>query len=191
MPRLAGFQLAHPEIEVRLTASLDLVDFTRTDVDAAVRYGLGKWPGLRCHRLFGEELVPVASPALCKGSGALRRPDDLRKATLLHVLPRMGLWRMWLTTLGVDGIDAERGPKFHTTPLALEAAMAGQGVAIADKRLIAEHLRRKQLVAPFDASLPSASAYYFVYPRARADNPLIVAFRDWLLREIKTSVSGD
>ncbi len=184
--RLAGFQLAHPEIEVRLIASLDLVDFAHSDVDVAIRFGLGRWPGLRSHRLFGEELVPVANPALCKGPGALRRPDDLRKATLLHVLPRMGLWRMWLTTFGVDGIDAERGPKFHTTPLALEAAMAGQGVAIADRRLIAEHLKRKQLVAPFDVTLPSASAYYFVYPRERADNPLIVAFRDWLLREIKT-----
>jgi LysR family glycine cleavage system transcriptional activator len=187
VPRLAAFQLAHPAIEVRLISALDLVDFTRSDVDAAIRYGLGKWPGLRSHRLFAEELVPVASPALRDGSPPLRRPEDLRQATLLHVLWRLGQWRMWLGVAGVSGIDAERGPKFQTTPLALEAAMAGQGVAIADPRLVAENLKSGRLVTLFDVVLPSESAYYFVYPETRADSPAIAAFRDWLLAEVAAS----
>jgi LysR family glycine cleavage system transcriptional activator len=187
-PRLAAFQLDHPELEVRLISSLELTDFAKSDVDAAVRYGSGDWPGLRSHRLFAEELVPVTSPRLRIGRRRLRKPADLREATLLHVMFRLGQWRMWLAAAGIDDIDAERGPRFHTTPLALEAAMAGRGVAIADRGLIGEHLRRGRLVAPFDIVLPSEYAYYLVYPQDRTDNPNIVLFREWLLAEVKASV---
>jgi LysR family glycine cleavage system transcriptional activator len=189
VPRLAGFQLEHPAIEVRLDTALDLVDFARSDVDAAIRSGRGRWPGLRSHRLLADELVPVASPALRDGK-TWKQPEDLRDATLLHVLARMGQWRSWFNAVGVPGVDADRGPKFHTSPLALEAAMAGQGVAIADRRLVAEHLASGRLVVVFDITLPSDSAYYLVYPEERADNPRITVFRDWLLREVAAS-AGD
>lgn len=183
VPRLAGFQLEHPELEVRLTSSLDLVDFAKSDVDAAVRYGAGRWRGLRSHRLFTEELIPVASPRLRIGKKRLSKPADLRQATLLHVIPRLGQWRMWLSAAGVPDIDAEAGPKFHTTPLALEAAIAGHGIAIADRGLVADQVRSGRLVTPFDIVLPTEYAYYLVYPQARADDPNIVTFRDWLLAE--------
>ncbi|BAU47800.1 transcriptional regulator [Sulfurifustis variabilis] len=182
-PRLAGFQLQHPELEVRQTTSIELVDFAKSDVDAAVRYGGGRWPGVCAHRLFAEELVPVASPQYRIGRGRLRKPEDLRQATLLHVMFRLGEWRVWLKAAGVTGIDDQRGPKFHTTPLALEAAIAGHGVAIADRALIADHLKSKRLVAPFDIALPSEYAYYLVYPEDRKDNPNIVVFKEWLLAE--------
>jgi len=185
VPRLAGFQVAHPEIEVRLIASLDPVDFSKTDVDAAIRYGLGNWPGLRVHRLFPEELIPVASKALRDGPNPIRTPQDLCAATLLHVLIRPGQWSMWLRAAGVTSIDAERGPRFDTTPLALETALAGHGVAIADRRLVEEHLRSGRLVALFDATLPSQRAYYLVYPEYCADSPTVATFRDWLLAEVK------
>lgn len=186
-PRLAGFQLAHPELEVRLSSSIELVDFKKSDVDAAVRYGPGRWPGLRSHRLFAEELIPVASPHLRLRRKQLRKPADLRAATLLHVMSRLGEWRMWLSAAGVTDIDAEQGPKFHTTPLALEAAIAGHGVAITDRRLVADHLRSGRLVAPFDVVLPREFAYYLAYPQSRASDPNIAVFRDWLLAEAAES----
>lgn len=189
VPRLAGFQLAHPDIEVRLISSLDLVDFTQSDVDVAVRYGLGHWLGLRSHRLFSEELVSLCSPGLRKGPPVLRRPADLRSATLLHVLSRMGQWRTWLALAGVKGIEAEQGPKFHTTPLALEAAVASQGVVIADRRLVTPYIESGRLVVLFDAPLPSESAYYLVYPEERAGNPRVAAFRKWLLSEVASAPS--
>lgn len=182
-PRLAGFQFEHPELEVRLTTSLDLVDFAKSDVDVGVRYGAGRWRGLRSHRLFAEELIPVASPGLRVGRKRLRKPADLREATLLHVIPRLGQWRMWLKAAGVTDIDAERGPKFHTTPLALEAAIAGHGVAIADRGLIADHIKSGRLIAPFDIALPTEFAYYLVYPKGRENDPNVVTFREWLLAE--------
>lgn len=182
-PRLASFQVEHPELEVRLISSLDLVDFAKSDVDAAVRYGAGRWPGLHSCRLFAEELIPVASPHLRVGRQRLRKPADLRRATLLHVTFRLGQWRMWLAAAGVTDIDAEKGPRFTTTPLALEAAIAGHGVAIADQGLIANHVRSGQLVTPFDIVLPTEFAYYLVYPKGREDDPNIAVFQKWLLAE--------
>ena len=190
-PRLAGFQLDHPELEVRLTSSFDLVDFAKSDVDAAVRYGAGRWPGLRSHRLFAEELIPVASPQLRIGKHRPRKPADLRQATLLHVIPRLGEWRMWLAAAGVTDIDAERGPKFHSTPLALEAAIAGHGVAISDRGLIADHLRSGRLVTLFEIVLPTEFAYYLVYPQGREDDPNIAIFRQWLLAEAERPASPE
>lgn len=189
-PRLAGFQLRHPELEVRLSSSIELVDFRKSDVDAAVRYGAGRWPGLLSHRLFAEELVPVASPRLRVGRKRLRHAADLREATLLHVVSRLGEWRMWLSAAEIAHPDAEGGPKFHTTPLALEAAIAGHGVAIADRRLIAEHLREGRLVAPFDVVLPREFAYYLVYPQSGESDPNIAVFREWLLAEAAQAQGG-
>lgn len=182
-PRLADFQLRHPELEVRLSSTMDVVDFKKSDVDAAVRHGAGRWPGLATHRLFAEELIPVASPKLRVGRKSLKKPTDLRATTLLHVMNRLGEWRVWLTAAGVTHIDAEAGPKFHTTPLALESAIAGRGVAIADRRLVSDYLRSGKLVAPFDLVLPRVYAYYLVYPEARANDPNIAVFREWLLAE--------
>jgi len=185
MPRLPGFQAAYPEIEVRMISVVDSVDFTVSDVDVAVRFGLGGWPGLTAHRLLSEELVPVCSPALLKGEAKLERPQDLAAFTLLHASSRMGEWRMWLSAAGVTGIDPERGPKFHNVALALTAAESAMGVAIADRGMLAGDIEAGRLVAPIDFELPSESAYYLVYPVANGDRPKIAAFRDWLLEEVR------
>ncbi|NIO41458.1 MAG: transcriptional regulator, partial [Burkholderiales bacterium] len=186
IPRLSRFQVAQPDIEVRLSlfTSSELVDFTRSDVDLVIRYGELDRAGIANHRLIAEELVPVCSPTLLEESGPLRRPEDLRHTTLLHALPRLGQWRLWLNAAGVTEVNTERGPKFHNTPLTLQAAVAGMGVAIADRRLVAKELESGRLVVPFEMSLPGESAYYLVYPAERADNPKIAGFRDWLLGEV-------
>ncbi|MBW8055061.1 MAG: transcriptional regulator GcvA [Nitrospira sp.] len=190
VPRLSRFQVAHPSIEVRLNlvrSITELVDFSRSDVDLVIRYGDANHAGLRNIRLIVEELVPVCSPALLEGPTPLRQPQDLRRATLLHALPRVDQWRQWLKAAGVSGVNAERGPKFHNTPLTLEGALAGMGVALADRRLVARELRSGRLVAPFDITLPSESAYYLIYPEEREDDSKIAAFRDWLLGEVARS----
>ncbi len=190
VPRLSRFQVAHPSIEVRLNlvrSTTEPADFSRSDVDLVIRYGNQDNPGLRSIRLIVEELLPVCSPALLDAPTPLRRPQDLRHVTLLHALPRVDQWRQWLTAAGVGGVNAERGPKFHNTPLTLEGAIAGMGVALADRRLVARELKSGRLVAPFDITLPSESAYYLIYPQEREDNPNIAAFRDWLLGEVARS----
>jgi len=185
VPRLTEFQHDHPEVEVRLTTAVAFSDFAHGDADLAIAYGAGDWPGVRCHRLMAEELVPVCSPALIAPAGPLAALDDIGRVTLLHVLPRIGQWRHWLEVAGVRDVDAERGPKFQTTPLALEAAVAGAGVAIANRRFCARHLEAGELVVPFEVDLPSSAGYYLIYPSERAGHPPLAAFRDWVLAKIE------
>lgn len=184
--RIGRFQALYPEFEIRLATTPRLVDFMREGIDCGVRYGMGVWPGLRAERLFDAELVPVCSPALLEGPGALREPQDLVRHRLIHVLDDMDDWRMWLNAAGVVGIDLEKGIKFDTTATALQAAMSGAGVAIATRRLGEEDLAAGRLVMPFDLELPDGCAYYFVAPEDRADVPKIALFRDWLLKEAAT-----
>lgn len=182
VPRLLGFQAEHPEIEVRLITILghDQARFDFEQVDLAIWYGVGRWPELQSERLLNEHLVPVCAPALARGRKKIARPEDLKRATLLHVLVRIGQWRRWLEAAGVEVADPERGPKFQNTPLAIEAAMAGLGVAIANRAFVADHLRHGRLVVPVDIDLRTESAYYLVWPRNRRLRPGAAAFRDWI-----------
>jgi LysR family glycine cleavage system transcriptional activator len=183
VPHLNEFQKANPSLEVRLMLNSTQLEphFANVEVDAAIAYGAGEWHGYRCHRLMAEELIAVCSPALVGERGPLREPADIATVTLLHVLPRMGQWREWLRIARVSGVDPDRGPRFQSTPLALEAAMAAAGVAIANPRFIAPHLETGRLVVPFEVDLPSTSGYWLVYADSREDEPQIAAFREWLL----------
>ncbi|MDJ0951414.1 MAG: transcriptional regulator GcvA [Alphaproteobacteria bacterium] len=184
VPRLSRFRKRHPDIEVRLSTSIEPVDFARSDVDLGIRYGKGDWPGLHRDKLFCEELFPVCSPALLEGDVPLEKPEDLVHHTLLHVIARIDDWRMWLTAAGVVGVDPEKGPQFPSSALALEAAAGGLGLAIGDRWMMSEDLKQGRLVEPFDFELPGESAYYLVFPTDRLDQPKIAAFRAWILDEL-------
>lgn len=187
VPRLAAFQARHPEIDLRLSASAALVDFAREDVDCAIRYGHGDWPGLRADYLLSEDIFPVCSPRLMHGPSALRTPADLAHHALLHVTAYRDDWRVWLTAAGIDTavIDPDLGPAFDLSIHALEAAADGQGVAIGRSQLVAADIAAGRLVAPFDLKLPAEAAYYFVAPEYTANQPKIAAFREWLLEVVK------
>lgn len=183
VPRLGRFRAAHPDIDLRITASVELVDFARDDVDVAIRRGLGNYPGLWVRRLFGESFYPVCTPALIEGPHGLRRPDDLRHHTLLHDDDTSG-WRLWLEIAGVDGVDANRGPIFSDSGMLLQAAVEGHGVALGRSVLVSADLEAGRLVRPFEElSMPFRVAYYFVCPHTQAERPKVRAFRDWLLQE--------
>ena len=183
IPRLRDFQTRHPDIEVHMTATERLVDFAREPVDAGIRYGLGRWHGLRALRLLSAEIIPVCSPALLEGPHPLRSPDDLVHHQLLHVLNAPDDWRMWLTATGVEGVDPDRGLKFDHAALAIQAALNGMGVAMGPGALVDRDLAAGRLVEPFDFELPSNSAYYFVVPESTAEQPKIRAFQEWLCAE--------
>ena len=182
VPRLPRFRAAQPEIDVRVAADDHLVDFDRDDVDIAIRYGRGDYPGLRTDRLMTEELFPVCSPALLAGDPPLEKPEDLARHTLLHDDMRLD-WTMWLMAAGVEGVDPDRGASFNSSSLVLQAAVDGQGVALGRSALTGDDLAAGRLVRPFAVSLPAEFAYYIVCPEHTADRPGIKTFRDWLLSE--------
>lgn len=188
VPRLGRFRELHPDIDVLLAPTAELADFGRGEADIGVRYGRGVYPGLRSDRLFGEELVPVCSPALLRGPRALREPGDLRHAVLLHDEVHDD-WRRWLLAAGVSGVDPTRGPVYIDSSMLVQAAMAGQGVALARRRLAELELAEGRLVRLFAISLPVEFAYYVVSPEATAERPKIRAFREWLLAEARAGAA--
>jgi LysR family glycine cleavage system transcriptional activator len=186
VPRLGSFSARHPEIDVRISATQLLADLERDDVDIAIRYGLGHYPGLHVEHVLAEELFPVCSPALLKGAVPLKQLEDLARHTLLHDEARQE-WPLWLTAAGVKNVDATRGPSFSLWDLALLAAVAGHGVALGRSTLTAQYLKTRQLVRPFKISSPAALGYYFVCLPERVKEPKIMAFRSWLLEAIAAS----
>ncbi len=182
VPRLGRFRQRHPEIDVRVSPSIHLVDFRSDDVDVAIRYGRGEYPGLLSVRLMTEEIFPVCSPALLQAEQPLREPDDLRHHTLIHDDASVD-WATWLKGVGAQGVDPRHGPYYTDSAMVLQAAVEGQGVALARGALAADDLAAGRLVRPFDITLPSEYAYYVVCPRPSADRPKIAVFRDWLLEE--------
>ena len=124
----------------------------------------------------------VCSPKLMSGKSALRKPADLAKHTLLHVNDRTD-WARWLDAVGVANVDVSRGPVLNQASMAIDAAVDGQGVALARTGLVAWELINGRLVRPFDTALPVSYAYWIVCPKATANLPKIVTFRDWLLSE--------
>jgi LysR family glycine cleavage system transcriptional activator len=183
VPRLAAFQETHPEIEVRIATGTRLVDFRREEVDVAIRYGRGHWPGLRADWLMAEELFPVCAPSLLTGPKPLNRPEDLVNHTLLHVELGADEWQLWLTATGLPPrLATQRGMRFDDRLMALQAAMDGLGVAIGHAPLVEADIAAGRLVVPFDAyQLPAEAGYYLVGPHETADLTKIVTFRTWLL----------
>ena len=192
VPRLRGFDTLHPDIDLRMSSSVRVVDFQRDAFDAAIRLGRGKYPGLRTVKLFDESVTPMCSPRLVGGARALRRPDDLRHHVLLHddsmgFDPSAPNWNTWLQAAGARGVDASRGPRFSQPDLALQAAVDGAGVVLGWRYLAASDLAGGRLVQPFSLTLPLRSAFYLVYPEANEARRKIMAFREWLLKEIEQS----
>jgi LysR family glycine cleavage system transcriptional activator len=181
VPRLQNFQDKHPEIDVRIDASTRMVDLRGEDVDLGVRHGLGRYPGLVAEKLLDDDLIPAASPDLLTGRKRVRVPNDLTKHALLHIETRDD-WRMWLQAHGVD-IDWRRGPLLVDTAIGIQAAVAGKGIILARRSLIADELGTGRLVAPLAQSLNTGTAYFLVYPPERMSSAPIRAFRNWLLKE--------
>jgi len=180
--RLGRFSTAHPEIDLTVSASMHHVDFAREEVDLAVRHGDGTWPGLHLERLSAEQLFPVCSPKLVTGKQRLRSPADVLKFPILH-LDNSKDWARWLEAAGVAGADQVRGPVLNRASMLIDAAVDGQGIALARTTLAAWDLLGGRLVRPFAAALRLSKSYWIVCPKATAMLPKVKQAREWLLAE--------
>jgi LysR family glycine cleavage system transcriptional activator len=187
LPRLSAFQEAHGGIDVRITTSTGLVDFRGGDVDAAIRYGRGHWPGLRADWLMADELFPVCSPALAKGDKPLACPQDLAHQTLLHTSGGYDDdWRLWLTAAGLPAdISKPPGITFDLIFMTVQAAIDGIGVALGRTSYVQDDIAKGRLVVPFKIALPADAGFYLVSPEGAAEPPKLAAFRQWLVASAK------
>lgn len=181
VPRLGAFRKLHPGIDIELDPTQRLADFRGDQTDLAIRYGQGGWSGLVVEKLVQVMDYPVCAPSVAAG---LAVPADLRGHTLLHDESAQ-TWALWLAAAGVQGIDATRGPRFLDVALALDAAIAGQGVAMGDDVLCARDIAAGRLVRLFDVTVPR-NWYWLVMPQDGRLSPAAGAFRAWLLGELPT-----
>ena len=180
--RLGRFAEAYPGIDLRVSATMHHIDFAREDVDVAVRHGDGNWGGLDAVRLCSEELFPVCSPKLISGRNRITKPSDLLKFPLLH-LDDWKAWSKWFDSAGVVDVKLSRGLALNRASMLIDAAVDGQGVALARTTLAAWDLINGRLAKPFDLGLRLSNTYWIVCPKATSSMPKITTFRDWLLAE--------
>ncbi|HEX3888719.1 MAG TPA: transcriptional regulator GcvA [Phenylobacterium sp.] len=189
VPRLGAFEQKHPQVDVWLSAAIELVDLNAGEVDVAIRYGAGRYPGFEVRRLFSETVIPVASPDHLAMT-PLDTPADLANHVLLHdgspdTDDSCPDWSMWLAARGLKTIDGMRGPRFNQSSLVIEAAVNGRGVALAKRTLAQADLEAGRLVAPLQIATAVDFAYYLVHPKAKGRLAQVKAFVSWIEAEAK------
>jgi LysR family glycine cleavage system transcriptional activator len=186
--RLHRFQERWPEIDVRISATDNVIDMTSGDFDIAIRYGSGRYPGLHVEPLMKNEVFPACSPRLLEAGPPMRTPDDLRRHALIHDQavdrdPVAPSWPMWLKAAGVTDFSGTSGITYNASYLALDAAIAGHGVVLATSTIAAADLAAGRLVRLFSLALPDLFAYYIVSAPGALERAKVKAFRDWLRQE--------
>lgn len=185
LPRLPEFAAQFPDIELRISATVALVDFATEEVDLAIRFGSGDYGELRTELLFREALCPMCSPKLVTAKRPLNTPGDLRHFRLIHDLSIPGRhnqngWGQWLKLAGAADVSANRGTRFSLAELALQAAADGTGVVLGRLALAEKDLLEGRLYRPFDPVLPLDMSYYLVMPAKKQERPEIQSFKAWL-----------
>lgn len=185
VPRLSDFNHREPDIDVRIKA-VDMDEGSLTeDVDVAIYYGRGNWPGLRVDLLYQEQLLPLCSPQVLLNEKPLATIDDLRFHTLLHDTSRKD-WKQFVKHYELAGMNVNQGPIFSHSTMVLQAAAHGQGIALGNNVLAQPELDAGRLVAPFEEVLVSKNAFYLVCNEKQADTGRIATFREWILSKARS-----
>lgn len=178
LPRLADFYDTYPEIDLRINADNGLVNFQQTDFHASIRFGLGKWLGLKAEKLMDDWILPVCSPELLREIGPVETIQDLQSHDLFFV--ESAVWDSWFRVLGESGRES-RWPLLNDSSSILMAAEQGQGIALSRWSLVVRDIEAGRLVRPIDTVVKTDWSYYFVSPAHYYNLPKVKIFRQWLL----------
>ncbi|EIC85685.1 transcriptional regulator GcvA [Serratia sp. M24T3] len=185
LPRLPSLSQQHPEILIALETTDKAINFSGSESDVAIRFGAGNYPALFSEFMFREQIFPVASPELLKRFGTPQEPAELLRYPLLtrdgaDLVPK---WESWFQQVGVGISSLKESVRFADTNMTIEAALLGQGLALARSGHVEAEISSGSLLRLFDVPFPSPVAYYFVCPKGIESQPHIISFRDWLLKE--------
>ena len=186
--RLPRFQTGHPHIDVRLLAVINKYADGKYTSDVAIRYLPGPFPGCHVDPLMPEHVFPVCSPALLRNGPPLKKPADLKHHRLLHdegmqPVPGFPDWQRWLEVAGVPDVEVQRGPRLSISSMVVQAAVRGEGVALARSVLVADEIAAQRLVPLFDVPYPEVFHYYLVTSASSANQKKTRIFREWILGE--------
>ncbi|MEM6897057.1 MAG: transcriptional regulator GcvA [Pseudomonadota bacterium] len=186
-PRLFEFAQLHPEIELRFSASLRIMDFNRDGVDVAIRFGTGPDEGVFSLPLASEWVTPVMLPEI---AARYPTPESLREAPLIvdqsmDFLSDPADWAAWFRSVGVTPPDELHGPKFSQADHAIDAALAGVGVVLGRRALCIKDVAEGRLHAPYKVAINTGARFRFICPQGLENRPQTKAFRDWMLGEIE------
>jgi len=187
-PRVYRFVDEYPEIELRIAASLKLVEFNVDEVDVGLRFGGGVYDGLVSEPIFDEVVLPLISPDLLERHGGKLDAEAMKSITLLHddsvsFMEGHANWAQWLERENISGVDADRGPRFNHADHGLDAAVDGAGIVMGRLSLAMRDIRSGRLVAPFNSYLVPEGGFFFVAPQQAFELPRIKAFRSWVLAQ--------
>jgi len=177
MPRLASFLGKCPDSEVEITTTTRADDISLDGVDFTLRHGLGDWNDVVSDRIFGEEWVPVCAPSFAR---SLKRPADVLRQTLLHSMMTPDAWSVWMKGVGLEGAQPGNRQQFSNGTLALQAAIDGLGIAIAQRAYLEPDVGSGRLVLPLKDTVKTPFSFFLVCSRTKADQPRIKQFRAWL-----------
>lgn len=183
--RLDRFANRHPDIRLRIDATMQLVNPATSDVDIGIRVGTGRWPGVKSELLLEQEIFPVVTPRI---AATLREPADLLKVPAVIDGHAMFTWDVWLRAAGLSGRCMEERHVFNDASLCLDAAMAGQGVMLAWQTLAAYALQQKCLVDPFGIRAKTGFGHYFITAEGAREAKKVTAFKAWMREEMEESM---
>jgi len=201
MSRMHRFVAAHPNIDLRISGSVDVIDCDASgpslsaeslkahNIDLAIRFGSGNYPGCVVERVMEVDALPLCSPSLLNNPQlpALEKPEDLLQHTLLHdESPYEGRpkWSDWLASAGIESTEAAHNLYFNSALLALSAALEGQGVVLTLEQLAQDDINEGRLVPLFDFRTAVEHAYHIVTLESVTTSSQVQAFRDWMLSEL-------
>lgn len=185
IPRLPRFQASHPDIQVDIFVSEQVIDFSVDPIDVALRYGDGVWPHSKAHRLMDEELVLVCSPARLAAFGDEIAPDQLQPKHLIRHTTRLEAWGEWFAHCGVESAPEASGPGFEHFFLVIEAALVGMGFALLPRFLIRNELQDGALAIASAHTLRRRQGYYLLCAPERHADANILSFHRWLQSEMQ------
>jgi LysR family glycine cleavage system transcriptional activator len=178
MPRLAEFHGMQPQIDLRINTDNALVNFEQSDFHMAIRFGAGRWAGLKAEKILDDWIMPVCSPRMVREIGPTSTIEELQQHDLLFV--ESEIWDAWFRVLGKRA-EVTRRPLLNDSLSILMAAEQGQGIALSRWSLVARDIGAGRLVRPIDTTVQTEWSYYFVAPPHYYDLPKVQAFRDWIV----------
>ncbi len=191
LDRLPEFLDTHPDIDVKVIATSELLDFRKKNIDVGIYYGQPNMPGYAVRPLVSERVLPMCSPDFKKASGGLKKPGDLPDFMLIHTERNLVTWRMWLADRGIAVGDELRGISLDPSELAIEAAVRGVGIVLESDLLAERELATGSLVPAFDNTVSELVSYFLVYPEGNIELPKVTAFCDWITSLPEDMTSGD